>query len=115
MVLDPEPRTGRGGMRGGGGLGGGGFLARLSTETKHATKTTELWAFLAVLAGILIASAMISGDNGDDDFFRADEAWRYITFLTIGYMISRGLAKAGSREPYWATREDLPGGDREDR
>jgi hypothetical protein len=23
-----------------------------------------------------------------------------VTYLTVGYMISRGLAKAGSREPY---------------
>ena len=26
----------------------------------------------------------------------ADQAWLYVTLLTIGYMISRGLAKAGS-------------------
>jgi hypothetical protein len=32
--------------------------------------------------------------------FGADYAWRYVTYLTVGYMISRGLAKAGSREPY---------------
>jgi hypothetical protein len=24
----------------------------------------------------------------------------FFTFLSIGYMISRGLAKSGSREPY---------------
>jgi hypothetical protein len=30
-------------------------------------------------------------------------------------MVSRGLAKAGSREPYWAGQDDLPGGrDRDD-
>ena len=34
------------------------------------------------------------------DYFRADKAWWYITLLTIGYMIARGLAKSGSREPY---------------
>ena len=28
---------------------------------------------------------------------RADQVWRYVTYLTIGYLISRGLAKAGSR------------------
>ena len=33
------------------------------------------------------------------DYFRADKAWWYITLLTIGYMIARGLAKSGSREP----------------
>ena len=31
------------------------------------------------------------------DVFLADKAWFYVTLLTIGYMISRGLAKAGSR------------------
>jgi hypothetical protein len=30
--------------------------------------------------------------------FGADKAWLYITILTVGYMISRGLAKAGSYE-----------------
>ena len=29
--------------------------------------------------------------------FLADKAWFYITLLTIGYLISRGLAKAGGR------------------
>ena len=28
---------------------------------------------------------------------RADHAWRYVIYLTVGYLISRGLAKAGSR------------------
>ena len=27
------------------------------------------------------------------DYFRADKAWVYIVLLTIGYMVSRGLAK----------------------
>jgi hypothetical protein len=73
---------------------------RLTTETKHATKTTEFFAYLAVLAGILIAGLMIE-DNGGNDFFAADKVWLYATLLTIGYMISRGLAKSGSRDPYW--------------
>jgi hypothetical protein len=73
---------------------------RLTTETKHATKTTEFFTYLAVLAGILIAGLMIE-DNGGNDFFAADKVWLYATLLTIGYMISRGLAKSGSRDPYW--------------
>jgi hypothetical protein len=28
--------------------------------------------------------------------FNANRAWLYLTILTVGYMISRGLAKAGS-------------------
>ena len=68
---------------------------RVSTETKASFKTSELVAYVVVLLGVLIASAMV--DKSD---FGAQEAWGYITFLTIGYMISRGLAKSGSREFY---------------
>jgi hypothetical protein len=32
--------------------------------------------------------------------FGAQESWFYVTLLTIGYMISRGLAKSGSRDFY---------------
>jgi hypothetical protein len=35
--------------------------------------------------------------DGRGDVFLADKAWFYVTLLTIGYMVSRGLAKAGSR------------------
>ncbi|WP_166805270.1 hypothetical protein [Cryobacterium sp. TMT2-4] len=38
-------------------------------------------------------------DNGDDgQGFGASSACLSATLLTIGYMISRGLAKSGSRE-----------------
>ena len=73
---------------------------RLATETKASFKTSEFFAYLGVLAGILIAGFAIE-DNGGNDFFAADKVWLYATILTVGYMISRGLAKAGSREPYW--------------
>ncbi len=63
------------------------------TETKAAFKTTELIVYLLAVAGVLIASAIV------DNSFGADPAWRYVTYLTIGYMISRGLAKSGSRNP----------------
>ena len=66
---------------------------RLSTETKASFKTTELVAYVVAVLGVLIASAMVDASD-----FGAQEAWRYITFLTIGYMISRGLAKSGSRD-----------------
>jgi hypothetical protein len=42
----------------------------------------------------------------------AARAWLYVAIVGVGYMVSRGLAKAGSREPYWADESDLPGGDR---
>ncbi|HZY64593.1 MAG TPA: hypothetical protein VFE21_01770 [Rubrobacteraceae bacterium] len=33
------------------------------------------------------------------DGFSATESWRYFTYLVVGYMVSRGLAKSGSRNP----------------
>jgi hypothetical protein len=68
-----------------------------TTETKPAFKTTELIAYVVVALGILIASAMVD-QNQDGQGFGADKTWLYITILTVGYMISRGLAKAGSYE-----------------
>jgi len=76
--------------------------ARLSTETKAGPKTTEFMAFVAVVAMILISAAMIKGgDTGGTDEFIARQAWLYVAIVTAGYMISRGLAKSGSREPYF--------------
>jgi len=71
---------------------------RLSTETKAAFKTTEFFAYLGVLVAILIAAAVI--DESDAGGFGARQAWLYATILTVGYMVSRGLAKSGSRDPY---------------
>ncbi|WP_243422755.1 hypothetical protein [Micromonospora globispora] len=74
-------------------------------ETKPAWKTTELAVYLLSVIGVLIASNAVgdgAGNNGGD-YFAADKAWWYITLLTIGYLVSRGLAKAGSR-----TRDDDP-------
>jgi hypothetical protein len=65
-----------------------------TTETKSAYKTTELVVYVLAVLGVLIAALVT------DASFGADHAWRYVTYLTVGYMISRGLAKAGSREPY---------------
>ncbi|HXH77533.1 hypothetical protein [Nocardioides sp.] len=68
---------------------------RVSTETKSSFKTTELIAYVASVLGVLIAAAMT--DRSD---FGSQEAWFYVSLLTIGYMISRGLAKSGSRDFY---------------
>ncbi|NHC25123.1 hypothetical protein G6553_18305 [Nocardioides sp. IC4_145] len=68
---------------------------RISTETKASVKTTELIAYVAAVIGVLIASAVVDASD-----FGAQEAWFYVTLLTIGYMVSRGLAKSGSRDFY---------------
>ena len=89
-----SPRTGSG-------RGTGGVARRLTTETKHALKTTEFYAYVVTFVMILIAGNSIESAEGGPDHFAADKVWLYITILTVGYMVSRGLAKAGSREPYW--------------
>ena len=70
-----------------------------TAETKASLKTTEIIFYLATVAGVLIASAMVD-ENEDGQGFGADRAWLYVTILTVGYLISRGLAKSGSHQPY---------------
>jgi hypothetical protein len=71
---------------------------RRSTETKAAFKTTELIAYVAAVVGVLIAGAVI--DSNDAGSLGGRQVWLYVTILTVGYMVSRGLAKSGSRDPY---------------
>jgi len=68
---------------------------RVSTETKASVKTSELIAYVVAALGVLIASAVVDASD-----FGSQEAWFYVTLLTIGYMVSRGLAKSGSRDFY---------------
>jgi hypothetical protein len=76
---------------------------RRTTEAKAAYKTTEFIAFLAVLAAILVAGLVADGGEGA---LGAEKVWLYATILTVGYMVSRGVAKAGSRDPYTAERDN---------
>jgi hypothetical protein len=62
-------------------------------ETKTSFMTTEFWAFIAAVVGVLIVTQQL--DNMD-----AWDGWRLVTALAVGYMVSRGLAKAGSRHSY---------------
>jgi hypothetical protein len=73
---------------------------RRSTETKASFKTTEFFVYLAAVIGVLIAAGVV--DEANAGGLGAKQAWLYVTVLTVGYMVSRGLAKSGSREPYTA-------------
>ena len=114
MAVDPQRRGGT--MR----IGGGGGDRRLTTETKHSSKSTELYVYVAVVIGILIASVLIGADDNagrpaeTGDYFDAARAWSLIAFLTIGYMVARGLAKSGSRDPYWEGGSNEQRPDRDD-
>jgi hypothetical protein len=56
---------------------------------------------VALVVAVLIAGNSIEAAEGGPDILAADKVWLYITILGSAYMISRGLAKSGSREPYW--------------
>ena len=62
----------------------------IGDETKLSLKTTEFWAMAAVNAAILIAAYV--SDSLDDI-----RAWTLVAAVTIGYMVSRGLAKSGTK------------------
>jgi hypothetical protein len=60
----------------------------LHDETKWSVLTTEFWAMVLVIVAILIASAV-------SDSFGDRRAWLYVAIVATGYIVSRGLAKAG--------------------
>ncbi len=68
---------------------------RIWSETKPSPKTTELWF---MIVGV-IALAIIYNASSDTslDLFRACLLG---TMLAMAYVVSRGLAKAGSHDDY---------------
>jgi hypothetical protein len=63
---------------------------RTTDETKHAFKTTEFFAMVGIIGAILIASAV-------SDSFGDRRAWTLVAAVAIGYIVSRGLAKSGTK------------------
>jgi hypothetical protein len=98
MSTQASPRTGVDDRDGRGAVARRDHTRRLSTETKAAFKTTEFFSYVAILIGLFIAGAVVDSTNAGG--LGAKQIWLYATILTVGYMVSRGLAKAGSRDPY---------------
>jgi hypothetical protein len=81
-------------------------MSSFNTETTEATKTTELNAYVLAVAGIAVTAftpsaprtAPAGWSTTMQDFGR-ERVWLYIAMLTVGYMVSRGLAKTCSYEP----------------
>jgi hypothetical protein len=63
---------------------------RTTDETKNALKTTEFYAMVGIIGAILIASAV-------SDSFGDRRAWTLVAAVAIGYIVSRGLAKSGTK------------------
>lgn len=60
-------------------------------ETKEFFKTSEFLVWLLTTAGIFIASGAV-------DVYDAGEAWTHATWVTMAYVISRGISKLGTRQ-----------------
>jgi hypothetical protein len=72
--------------------------ARVShDETRPARKTTELIAYVATILAVVVTAFIVGEDDNGVDAFGAVQALQFVTFLTIGYMLARGLAKSGNR------------------
>lgn len=67
---------------------------RTFTETKAGIKTTEFILAIVAIAGILVAAYLDAANLG------AEEGWRLATAVVVAYIVSRGLSKLGTREPY---------------
>lgn len=63
-----------------------------STETRKSFRTTEFMAFVVISALIMLSAFT-------QEAFDVDHAWTLVAIITSFYMLSRGIAKAGSREP----------------
>ena len=79
-----------------------------TSETKPFFLTSEFLAFVLFLMGLGIGTA--TTDDVDPRLF-----WILATIITGLYMLSRGIAKAGSRSRAYDPREDVDLGRREDR
>ena len=62
-------------------------------ETRRSFATTEFWVMLAAV-GAILATAYT------DNAFDIDQGWTLVTAIVIGYIVSRGIAKAGSHDSY---------------
>jgi hypothetical protein len=58
-------------------------------ETKWAPLTTEFWAMVGLIAGILIAAAV-------SDSLNDVRAWTLVAVVGAAYILSRGFAKMGT-------------------
>jgi hypothetical protein len=67
---------------------------RTFTEAKAGFQDVGVHAAIAALVAILIAVYV-----GDADL-DASDGWRYASWVAAAYIVSRGLAKLGTREPY---------------
>jgi hypothetical protein len=69
------------------------------TESKAGVKTTEFYVMVIFVAGVLLAT------YADQDTLARRDGWFFAALAVGAYILSRGLAKLGSREPYAEDRD----------
>ncbi len=69
-----------------------GYAGRPWSETKPFFLTSEFLVLAGILAALAIAMAVL-------DNFDANRGWLLITIIGAAYIVSRGLAKSGTRAP----------------
>ena len=62
-------------------------------ETKAFLLTSEFWVAVVAAAAVLFAAYAL-------DDIAETTGWRFATWIAIGYIVSRGIAKAGSQRDY---------------
>ncbi len=72
----------------------GGLRMVTRTETRRAFMTTEFWIAIAMAAAVIIAAYKNDGRN-----IGIDQAWALGSGVIAFYILSRGVAKAGSSDP----------------
>lgn len=90
-----QPRAGAGRRPTAGGVldeGWVGYGRRPWAETKPFFLTSEFLTLVGTIAALAIAMAV-------SDVFDGNRGWTLITAIAAAYVLSRGIAKAGTRDP----------------
>jgi hypothetical protein len=74
-------------------------VRRTFTESKAGAKTTEFYVMVIFVAGVLLST------YADQDTLARRDGWFFAALAVGAYILSRGLAKLGSREPYTEDRD----------
>jgi hypothetical protein len=75
-------------------------------ETKPFFLTSEFWGSVALIVGLAIGAG--TSEDIDTRLF-----WILATAITAAYVVSRGIAKSGTKSRSWDPRDDLMQGARE--
>lgn len=73
--------------------GDSGGLRRRYDESKNGFKTSEFYVTAVFVVMVLLATYL------DADSLSREDGWRFAAFAVVAYIVSRGLAKLGVRQP----------------